>query len=324
MVIRYREIDVLGRGADGVVKLVERTSDKKRFALKTQYVDPQDPYLMNELLFHKQVARNHPEFFMTLVHHDFKPKCSESRPAHHPDLDPETAKELDQRMEKKVCIQKVYSLVDGTLEWSTRFKSLCASYSFMIQMLHSIWLMEQKGWVHADLHPKNIGYIRVPKSTKVEIMGQSVPTCGVRYIPVDYDGVLNINTLVPDRPWMGIKGSTEQERYEQHLVLDKTPLILLTVLRDDEQKLDHPIVVQKVLSTQQGRDAEQRVDRNNKDLAVEYVRILHPKIYYELTGNTVLRRTFPKEDYKFFFDHFFNTEMLIQHFLKRIQSCSSC
>ena len=61
----------------------------------------------------------------------------------------------------------------------------------IIQLTYSIQLLHSANYVHADIHNRNVGWIKTNKTTKIKIGKQMIPTYGYIFKLIDYGMVMN-------------------------------------------------------------------------------------------------------------------------------------
>lgn len=220
----YNRIKFISEGAIGKVYLV--TKNDKKYAMKIEYISGlNDIALKNELHFVEKVASKYPEQFMQLIDHKIIQNCIEDSPK-IPDWFDEKEKEYFINLRKsKLCVKKIYTLVNTTLNKIPINKLKKAEiYSMLIQLLYINYLIQKNGFVHGDFHTGNIGVIKVSKKKKIKIFGRDIPSYGKQYVAIDYGGVLHKDTLSDKRKYQQ-HNCTELEHYNEHLLIDKLGLI---------------------------------------------------------------------------------------------------
>lgn len=329
---KVKIIKELGHGIMGTVYLVSYKG--KNYALKIEHIleediaDKSSP-IWNEIRFAEDVANSNPQHFMTLNNYDFIDKCELKQEyaadlSHFPDLKQKFLKKL---AASPFCVRKIYSLVDTTLD-KVEMKSKEEYYSMMIQMLYIVYLMEKKGYVHADLHHGNIGVVNT-KRKYIRIMGDKIPTFGRIYKAIDYGGVLNEKTLNPNKKIMGLP-DTQKESYEWAKIGDKMGFIMSTVNDEDfwnyveknNIQLDRDEDMKNVMNAPEMKWIKEMI--KNGDLRFEFFRILYPEEFQKI----VLGKNFdkvrnwifkiPKDDLIIFFLYFDNTRLLLEYFICKL------
>lgn len=333
---------VLGEGAIGKVFLLERNG--QRFALKVEYILPM--YLKrggkfdNEKRFAQQVARRHPDKFIQLLDSSVVRGCS-AELSDIPDYFPASKKKFLAKARKgRICVYKLYTLVDTTLSKIERNlcrMSLPHRYSILLQLLDILRVMEETKWVHGDFHPGNVGILNAPRRKTVTV-GQSqipVPTYGTQVQSIDLSDVLHPDTLHPRRPYEGDPNRTELDHYREHLWADRQIVLSVMVIEEPywayvkkhNIRLSYPEDLAKIgaLPEFQKLRRSKRLQRLPDHLIFRMVHLLHPELFERtLFGDKFkkvvpLRLLMPIEDIMYVYYNFFNTEKLISHFLKYVK-----
>lgn len=328
---KVKKIKELGHGIMGTVYLVSYKG--KNYALKIEHLLPEDledksSPLWNEIRFAEDVANSNPEHFMTLNNYDFVEPC-DLKQEYGTDLSffPEAKqKYLKKLAESPICVRKLYSLVDTTLD-KLELKSLKEKYSMIIQMLYIVYLIHKKGYVHADLHPGNVGVVKTKKKY-INILGHSIPTFGRIFQAIDYGGVLNKKTLNPKRHIMMMQ-ETQKHIYDWALVFDKLGFMSFVddrpfwnYMMKNNIKLDRVNDRGKILNAPEMKFIEGLA--KDEELKFELFRILFPEKFQKIVLGKHFKKVIPlelnlpMEDILLFFIHFDDTKMLIDYFVSRL------
>lgn len=224
-VSKYTIDKFLSEGLMGKVYLVH-DRNRKTYAMKVEYIsDKNDRYLRNELRFVKEVARKYPEQFIQLVDYRIVEDCKAEAP---PMREWVKGKELEWFTKLRasgVCVEKVYSLIDTSLDHLPISKmTLPQRYSMLIQTLYISYLFEKHGFVHGDFHHGNIGVLRVSPKKTVKIFGQHIPTFGYQYQAIDYGGILHKTTASKTHRYQQ-RAESEYQHFQEHSLADKLGLI---------------------------------------------------------------------------------------------------
>ena len=185
-------IKKLGSGNDGNVYMVQSaTIPNKYYALKIEYMlsitslDGQDSKIYRYKEFDRDVASVYPNMFLHIINYDIKNNCNDER----------TNKQQKTTNIINSCIRIVYTVIDGMLINENQSKmSDNEFYSMVIQLVYSVYLMHNKGYVHTDVNEKNIGYFDTKeKSIKAQFNNKifNIPLFSKQYIIFDYGNVLH-------------------------------------------------------------------------------------------------------------------------------------
>lgn len=184
-------IKTLGYGMFGTVYKVEYK--KKFYAMKIEHVLEKDLILdkqsifLREIDFCKNFASKYPNQFTCILKYDFIDNCTYKQKYSFPinTFAYDTQKHLLELKDSKWCIWKVYDLIDYTLNKIINKLTLKQIYSMIIQLCWIIKLMELNGYIHGDIHLRNIGVIKT-KSKYINILGKQIPTFGYIFKLIDY------------------------------------------------------------------------------------------------------------------------------------------
>lgn len=191
-------IKELGKGMSGTVYLAKYK--KKKYALKIEKIAEKNiidtKFLsreQRELEFSYNFANKYPNQFVVLLKHDIVVCSHEQNYPRDPSYLPKDVQQLFEEKEKsKMCIRKVYPLIDGILKDIEDNLTQEQFYSYIIQLTFIIYLMTSNGYVHNDLHSSNIGYIKVNNRSTVNILGKKIPTFGYIFKAFDFGLVTHL------------------------------------------------------------------------------------------------------------------------------------
>ena len=193
----------LGKGMMGTVFLAH---DKKgnKYAYKIERILPKSVQksfknvYWRENDFAKTLANKYPDHFMVLYDSKIDSDCK-----HHQDFSglnikmedlPKSLQNYYTKLKKSsYCSVKLWSIIDGTLLELLIPKLMISKkvlYDLFIQIVYIVFLMNNAGYVHNDLHLGNIGYVKTDKKT-INILGHNIPTHGYLIKAIDYGLVLH-------------------------------------------------------------------------------------------------------------------------------------
>ena len=328
----YKVLKFLSQGLMGKVYLVSK--DGKKYAMKVEYIlSENDPSVKNELKFLQEVASKHPEQFIQLVDYEFIQDCKEEAPK-IPDWVDENAKKYFLTLRNsKVCVRKIYSLIDNTLsDEIIRDMNLKERYSMLIQLLYINFLIQSNGFVHGDFHRGNIGLIKVEKDKKIKILGKDIQTYGNQFVAIDYGGILHRDTLNRDKKYQD-RETTELEHFQEHFIIDKLGIINNMVstedfwnyVKDNKIKMNDIEEDSKLILSQPEIKFLKDIS-NNKYLLFDLYKLLFTKKFQEL----VLRENFkekipfiswiPTADIIYAYSNFEDDILLINYFIARLEN----
>ena len=166
-----------------------------------------------EIEFCRIMNKKYPDQFITL--HDYKidEKCN-----HEQAFIGDTKKlpKCQQSFYKKlfastVCSVKLYSLIDMTIDellksWKTFNKQIF--YNLVVQYVCIIYAMEKEGFIHRDLHTKNIGIIKTKKKY-VTIFNKKILTHGFMVQAIDFGVVIHNKFILKTSEKKALKVHTD-------------------------------------------------------------------------------------------------------------------
>ena len=328
----YKVLKFLSQGLMGKVYLVSK--DGKKYAMKVEYIlSENDPSVKNELKFLQEVASKHPEQFIQLVDYEFIQDCKEEAPKIPDWVDENSKKYFLTLRNSKVCVRKIYSLIDNTLsDEIIRDMNLKERYSMLIQLLYINYLIQSNGFVHGDFHRGNIGLIKVEKDKKIKILGKDIQTYGNQFVAIDYGGILHRDTLNRDKKYQD-RETTELEHFQEHFIIDKLGIINNMVstedfwnyVKDNKIKMNDIEEDSKLILSQPEIKFLKDIS-NNKYLLFDLYKLLFTKKFQEL----VLRENFkekipfiswiPTADIIYAYSNFEDDILLINYFIARLEN----
>lgn len=176
--IEYKIIKELGHGMIGTTYLIKIKN--KHYALKIEKVieDVIDKNKIDiihntkypewrEIEFSKKFGNKYPEQFMQLINYDIIENCDHVQkytPQSIESMPESVRKIINEKINSTYCIRKIYSLVDCDLSKIINNLNKKELYSFIIQTIHIIFLLNKNGYNHNDLHGQNIGVIKTKKN----------------------------------------------------------------------------------------------------------------------------------------------------------------
>lgn len=194
-------IKELGSGAFGTTYMIKK--DGKYYAFKRQkilnkYIKNATRYsLGRELKFYSWINKldnDDQQFFMKM--HDYKIyKCdAKYGTKKNPKKKNKFNMIFDKLDKSKICLDLLLDLKDGTLK-DLYIKSKKQMISILIQCIYTIYLMLKSGYIHTDLHLKNIAYKKVNKNKmiKINILNHiyKFKSYGYQISFIDYGLILN-------------------------------------------------------------------------------------------------------------------------------------
>lgn len=193
----------IGKGMLGTVYLATDNKNNK-YAIKIEQILEKDikksykSSVWREVEFVNKMSKLYPNHFMKLYDHRIEDNCKHKQSWKSLDIKladiPLKYREKYKKLQKsKYCSVKLYSYVDTTLDkvmWSNEHFNYNMYYDLFIQVIYVIFLMNKHGYLHNDLHSKNIGVVYTNKKF-VNIFGHKIPTHGMFIQAIDYGFVLH-------------------------------------------------------------------------------------------------------------------------------------
>jgi hypothetical protein len=193
----------LGRGMFGTSFLVR--FKKKTYALKRQTVLQENTHqstshaLWREFDFYKWIStlqQKDKQFFMELFSYKFY-KCDFLYVPIQTPRSIETRRLVKKLKSSPYCSDFLLDYKDGILEdlmFSTKLTRV-QCYSIVIQCLYALYLMHNAKYMHRDCHTQNIGYKKIPKTSKIKLTiegkNYTIPSGGYQISLIDYGMILN-------------------------------------------------------------------------------------------------------------------------------------
>jgi hypothetical protein len=325
----YKIIKKLGEGLMGKVYLINKNN--KKYALKIEYISSlKDHYLYNELQFIDNVAKKNPEQFIQLEEYNIVKNCDADAPK-YPDWLSKREKEwFDKVRSSKLCVEKVYSLVDTSLgNLKIEKMTLGQRYSLLIQTLYINYIFDKNGYIHGDFHKGNIGVIKVDKNKKIDILDYSVPTYGLQYQAIDYGGILHKNSASKKRLYQN-RDVSEYQHFKEHSVVDKLGIIgnmydqskWWTFVKKNNIMLDFEHDLEVILK-QKEIDTLKTIS-NHKFILFDLYKLIYPKKFQQLILGTNFKKVIefecyiPIEDIVYCYLNFNNSKIIIKYLINRL------
>jgi serine/threonine protein kinase len=192
----YEILKYISSGMQGEIYKIKYKN--KIYALKKQKILKQDidstndlSKIVKELTFLKwtaQLSKNERRFFAYPIEIFYSDNCK---------LDKMNSVRLSDDLKKsQYCVEIIMKLKDGTLQDLMK-KNLSKSqrYSIMIQLVYAVYLMHKEGYLHYDMHTKNIVYKKTETDKKISIKFDDlkINTFGYQISIIDYGQITHKN-----------------------------------------------------------------------------------------------------------------------------------
>lgn len=335
----------LGHGMVGTTYLVELNSIQ--YALKIEKI-PESHVLKKfntkysewrEIEFSEQFGNKYPEQFIKLYSWDIIDNCEYLNPNDFSYLPEEVQIRLQEKLDSKYCIRKLYSLVDTDLSKIIKYFNKKQIYSLIIQTAHIIWLLSTEGYTHNDLHGQNIGVIYTDKQF-INILNEKIPipTYGNIYVALDF-GNLTKNTWELTEYEKKIQSKdtirilTKLVKYDKKInLINKQTNKLLSIKEIETQLEIEPkselkkanIFMEVLKNTPEWNNLNEYVKDSNQDDKIILFQILYPEIFQKIIfGNKFqkinkLLYIIDLDDIIYFIKNKLNLKKIIKYFVCKI------
>ncbi len=193
-------IKKLGSGVMGTTYLIEisQSSGKKRYICKIEKIWQMDVLyrcdapLWREILF-ADFCKKHTDHFMVLKSWEIVDRCKHVQDKPEWKMDPRFAKNWKLRNKSPYCSKLLYEpVLDGTLLDVLMKKSIKIQHviSILAQVIYSINLLINEGYVHRDLHMNNIMFKKTTQKT-IKLGSVDIKTFGLQWYLIDYGLILH-------------------------------------------------------------------------------------------------------------------------------------
>ncbi len=189
----------IGYGLFGTIFEVEDKKHKK-YALKIEHILNPKKFYSRENEFALKMGSKYPDQFMTLYDYKIIDNCQHEQQIDISGMDKKWRKKFEKLAESEYCIQRLYSLIDTSLDKIVTTLNQKEFYSFLIQYSYIVYLMKKHKYSHNDFHSGNIG-VNYVKNKYIKILGHNVPTFGYCYCAIDHGSVTKLqpgtNDMLP-------------------------------------------------------------------------------------------------------------------------------
>jgi hypothetical protein len=188
---------ILGKGFKGTVYLATNNKGNK-YALKAEQIRKIDAekslksFVWRELYFAKNMADKYPNQFMKIYDYQIDKngiyKHDHKNVKGADNISNADKKYYSQLFASPYSFITLTSLVDGIfgqVNWPTAI-----FYNLFIQNVYIAYLINKEGYMHADLHQNNIGFVKTSDKT-INILGYNIPTHGYYLQAIDYGSILS-------------------------------------------------------------------------------------------------------------------------------------
>lgn len=294
---RYSIERALGGGAEGSVFLVKNKAGQK-FAMKA-YTTCQEEKFKIEQEFNKAVVRKYPGKFMRIVQSD---NVTISDKQLH-------------LLPQGTCRLVIYETVDRILGEIMTSLPKNALYSIIIQIIDAVQVMHEKGYLHGDLHPWNIGLI-IGEKEEIKLSNKTkIPSHGYRVKIIDYGYVRSI-------------GKSKSDRYFYNYEFYDTIRIIICPWNNSLWAEEHQAFVKnpEINDTLlDGYDDLLSKFTRTRHKKILLMKILFPQVYlhrvFGIDYERKFKPTLPMIDLLFVLQADKNQELIMRYFQYRLAEC---
>jgi hypothetical protein len=278
-------IKELGHGMFGTVYKIKK--DNKYYAMKIEHILKEDveknlksPH-WREIHFITKMNSICPDQFIKLYDYEFIEDCDHVQ-KYSVDLK-EFAKyhrdKINKLAKSKMCIRKIYELVDGSVRDIINILDEKQRYSMLAQLAGIINILEKNKYIHGDFHIGNIGYIKTDKK-HIKILNHIIPTFGYIFKAIDYGSVMHPT----------YKLSKNNKTYYKNTFGTEFMSVIQTVMMEKEKffnfafhnkvKLDYKKNVKQIMNSDLKNVLKEYTD--NKDFIFTLAEVLYPEIFQKI------------------------------------------
>ncbi len=315
----------LGHGMFGTVYKVRK--DNNYYAMKLEHILESDKIKSlkspqwREIEFAEKMNKLYPDQFIKLYSYEFEDDCDhvQKYTIDLSEIPRYWKKRIDQLAKSKLCIKKVYELVDGSLRDIINDLDTKQKYSMMIQVASIIKILEKNKYLHGDFHIGNIGYIETDKKI-INIFGKKIPTYGFIYKAIDYGSVINpkYNLTKTEKKDFKQRFGTEIMSIIQTVMINKEKFF--DYAYDNKIKLNYKKDLSKIMKSDFVNILKDYT--KNKDFMFNLFEIIYPDQFQKIILGNKFRQTIPiilyfdPVDYIYIFNNNLNVDKIIDYYYK--------
>jgi hypothetical protein len=197
-IIPYIKInDLISYGMKGTV--YNSDYNNKSYAYKIEHIlKTEMKKQQNEINFSLKFANKFPNHFISLYDYQLIKNCNHKQQYSY-DLKQFPDKKYYLKLAKSnLCMAKLYSLIDGTLDSIFDSLNINQKYSLLIQLTYIFYLLHKFKFSHNDIHSKNIGFVKTNQPF-IKIFNLKIPLYGYLFKLIDFGNVsTKINHKQPE------------------------------------------------------------------------------------------------------------------------------
>ncbi len=272
-----------------------------------------------EIDFAEKINKLYPDQFIKLYKYEFVDNCDHEQ-KYTIDLNeiPKFWREHIKKLAKsKVCIQKVYELIDGSLKDIIDDLDINQRYSMIIQVASIIKILEKHKYLHGDFHIGNIGYVETDKKY-ITIFNKKIPTFGYIYKAIDYGSVIHPKYKLTKSEKKDYKDrfGTEFMSSVQTVMVNKEKFY--DYAYDNKIKLDYDKDLKKIMKSDMIDILKEYT--KDKNFIFTLFEIIYPEQFQKIIFGTKFDRVIPIKlyyepvDYIYMFNCGFDIDKIIDYY----------
>jgi len=321
-------IKELGYGMFGTVYKIKYNSNY--YAMKIEHILESDKIkslsspIWKEIDFAKKILNRYPDQFIKLHKYEFIENCDHVQKY---SVDPKEFSKYNQNKLKelsksKLCIRKIYDLIDGNITDIIDSLTTNQLYSMIAQLALIIKILQDNKYMHGDIHRGNLGYIKTNKEY-VKYKNIKIPTYGYIFKAIDYGSIIHPkykNTKAQKELYKKSFGIEYITIFET-LLINKTDFFDFAY--DNNINLAYPKDKQKIVKSEL-KDIISEYSKN-PDLIFLLAHILFPEKFQEIIFGKKNKEFIPiikyldDIDYIFMITCEFDVDKIIDYALLKLQ-----
>ena len=326
----YEIISELGHGMFGTVYKIKYKDTF--YAMKIEHVLDKDKTkdlkspIWREIDFSTTFSRKHKDQFMQMYYYDFIDNCEHIQKysvdlknfeKYHKD-------KINALAKSKICIRRIYELVDGNVKNIISQLSEQQIYSFIIQVSLIVKILEKAKYIHGDFHSGNIGYIKTDKKF-IHYGKHKIPTYGYIYKAIDLGSVMHPKYKLSKRDKIWYK-----DLYGRELIAPlSNSVINFDKFWDFIEEYNIKLNLKKYLNKFEKSDLYKLIDLQfqdieNKEYKFNLAEILYPEQFQKIIlGNKFKKTIVPIlnidiYDIIYLYKINFNSDKILEYFINKI------
>ena len=330
------DVEILEELGYGMVGTVYKVKYKNKFyAMKIEHILDEEKNkdikysTWQEIDFMENFASQYSNQFIKMYAYEFVDNCTHSQKY------TKNIENINQYLKNKfktisqssTCIKKYYELLDGSVEDLIKSLNKNQIYSFIIQTAIIVKILEKNGYVHGDLHCRNIGYIKTTQQF-ITYNNINIPTFGYIYKAIDFGTIMNNKYILNDFQTKNYNSLFKKE-------LSK-PLISLLVnfdnfydyVGDNNIRLDYRRI-KFFNKSNLSNDMFNLFKKIKEEYQFYIIKIFYPEHFQRLVLGKFYTKTFEPKlyidgiDIIYLYEVDFDSDKIFNYFMNKIKDLSS-